>query len=55
MSKVLTIAKRTERGWTDYQPNKSKTNCDDCGARLYVAPDGKTLYCDNVNGAHTNG
>lgn len=48
----MTIAKRTKTGWTPHQPNKEKYHCDDCGARLYVAPDGKTKYCDKVSTNH---
>lgn len=47
------IAKRIQGGWTNSQPNTDKLNCDDCGARLWVAPDGKTLYCDNASDKHT--
>ena len=33
--------------WSDKQyDNKDKEKCDMCGSRLYVAPDGKTIYCD---------
>lgn len=45
----MKIAKRTATGWTDRVINKAKYNCDDCGARLWVAPDGKTLYCNAVH------
>lgn len=48
----MTIAKRLKNGWTNYQTNKSKEVCDDCKAQLYVAPDGKTLYCDNISDKH---
>lgn len=51
-TKVLTIAKRLPGGWTPYQPNESKETCDDCGAALWVAPDGKTLYCDKISTKH---
>lgn len=45
----LTIARRVPNGWTPYEPNQSKDTCDWCNARLYVAPDGKTLYCDAMH------
>lgn len=48
----MKIAKRIEGGWTNYQVNHNKYNCDDCGSRLYVAPDGKTKYCDNLSDKH---
>lgn len=48
----MKIAKRTATGWTPYQPNTDKLKCDDCQARLYIAPDGKTLYCDNISDKH---
>lgn len=51
--RLLTIAKRLPGGgWTKYQPNKQPEHCDDCGARLYVAPDGRTLYCDQATTKH---
>lgn len=46
----MKIAKRTKAGWTAYVPNKQKYNCDECGAQLWVAPDGKSKYCDKVHG-----
>lgn len=49
---MIQIAKRTFAGWTPYRDNKSHTHCDDCGERLYVAPDGKTLYCDKNTTKH---
>lgn len=48
----MKIAKRTNKGWTERQANKQKYNCDDCGAQLYVAPDGKTVYCDKLSEKH---
>jgi len=45
----IKIAKRLKSDWTDYQENKSVSNCDDCGARLWVAPDGKSLYCNAIH------
>jgi len=48
----MKIAKRIINGWTEYQLNKSKYSCDDCKAQLYIAPDGKTLYCDNISKQH---
>lgn len=53
--KTLTVAKRLppEQGtWTEYQANKSLTHCDDCGAVLWIAPDGKSLYCDALAPEH---
>lgn len=50
--KALKIAKRIAGGWTDRQPNKQEFNCDDCGAALWVAPDGKSIYCDNLSNEH---
>lgn len=44
----MKIAKRTKTGWTAYQLNKNKMFCDDCKSRLYIAPDGKTKYCDTA-------
>ena len=26
--------------------NKKKYHCDMCGEKLWVAPDGKSIYCD---------
>lgn len=48
----MKIAKRLPNGWTPYQINKNKYICDDCQARLYIAPDGKTPYCDNISDKH---
>lgn len=51
--KIFTIAKRlVGGGWTEYQPNKSRDNCDDCGAALWVAPDGKSVYCNAASDKH---
>ena len=34
--------------WADKpKENKNHLFCDMCGAKLWVAPDGKTIYCDN--------
>lgn len=52
MTKTLTIAKRLKNGWTEPQENKSQDWCDDCTQILWVAPDGKTLYCDNLSSKH---
>ena len=49
---MVKVAKRIRRGWTEYQTNKQKYNCDDCGARLWVAPDGKSLYCNFATPKH---
>lgn len=48
----MKIAKRLPAGWTDRQPNKQKYICDDCQSKLWVAPDGKTVYCDNLSDKH---
>ena len=48
----MTIAKRLKTVWTNYQPNVKKYHCDDCDAQLYVAPDGKTKYCDKISTKH---
>lgn len=48
----MKIAKRTKTGWTAYQLNKNKMFCDDCKSRLYIAPDGKTKYCDKISIKH---
>lgn len=45
----MKIAKRLKNGWTKRVPNKQKYNCDDCGSQLWVAPDGKSVYCDAVH------
>lgn len=45
----LTIARRINGGWTNYLPQKNDTHCDWCKNRLYVAPDGKTLYCNHLH------
>jgi len=49
------VAKRLTNGWTEYQRNNNKNTCDDCGAKLWVAPDGKSLYCDNQSELHEEG
>lgn len=46
--KVFTIALRTVDGWLMKQENKSKTHCDCCNAKLWVAPHGMK-YCDEVH------
>jgi len=48
----MKIAKRIKNGWTDRQSNKQKYKCDDCGQKLHVAPDGKTIFCDNLSDKH---
>ena len=48
----MKISKRLKNGWTERQTNKQKYICDDCGNRLWVAPDGKTIYCNNLSKAH---
>lgn len=50
--KYIKIAKRVKGGWTERQSNKQKYVCDDCGKQLFVAPDGKTVYCDNESELH---
>ena len=47
----MNISKRLATGWSDKQANKNKYNCDECSAALWVAPDGKTLYCNAVHEA----
>ena len=44
----MKISKRTQTGWSYDHDNESKTNCDDCKAKLYEAPHGGT-YCDTVH------
>ena len=51
---AIKIARRLENGWTEYLPNEQDYNCDWCGAKLWVAPDGKSLYCDAVHAQKTN-
>jgi len=46
---MIKIAKRLKNGWTERVANKQKYNCDDCGSKLWVAPDGKTIYCNEVH------
>lgn len=53
--KVFKIAKRVQGGWTERQVNLSRDNCDDCGAQLWVAPDGQTIYCNDAAPEHTSG
>lgn len=49
MARVKTIALRIAGGWKNGVQNKDPLNCDIDGARLWVAPDGKTLYCNQVH------
>ncbi len=44
----MKIAKRLKHGWTPTMQNKSKTHCDDCGARLWIAPH-NGIYCNAVH------
>lgn len=48
----MQIAKRTKNGWTERQENINKEYCDDCNKRLWIAPDGETIYCDNMSDKH---
>lgn len=48
----MTISKRLVNGWTEQQVNNQKYVCDDCGAKLWVAPDGKTIYCNETATEH---
>lgn len=41
----MNINVRTKTGWKKRQ-NKSKYICDICGDKLWIAPDGKTIYCN---------
>ena len=41
----MEIKRRTATGWTDFQPNKSKTHCDVCGDKLWINP-GNEKYCN---------
>ena len=49
---VRVQAKYDPKNSAEFEPweygveNKQKYNCDACGAQLWVAPDGKTKYCD---------
>ena len=37
-------------GWLEHKtPNKDKLYCDICHKQLWVAPDGKTIYCNTNN------
>lgn len=42
------ISLRTPNGWSYGFENGSKTNCDLCGAKLWIAPHGG-IYCDAVH------
>lgn len=42
------IVLRLKEGWSETVNNKSRTLCDKCGAKLWVAPHGKK-YCDEVH------
>lgn len=48
----MKIAKRIKDGWTSRQVNQQKYNCDDCGAGLWAAPDGKSIYCNELSDKH---
>lgn len=48
----MKIAKRIKDGWTKPQSNRHKYTCDDCGQQLHVAPDGKTIFCNNESDKH---
>lgn len=49
------IANNTNIGkWSSNKhDNKSKTHCDMCGSKLWVKPDGKSLYCDKEHRERT--
>lgn len=50
MARPKKINLRVEGGWHDERvSNKAPYHCDIDGSRLYVAPDGKTVYCDKVH------
>lgn len=50
MARPKMINLRIEGGWHDKKvPNKTPYHCDIDGERLFVAPDGKTVYCDKVH------
>ena len=44
----MKINRRARIGWIAKQENRSKTHCDICGEKLWVAPDGKTVYCNTA-------
>ena len=44
----MKITLRLKEGWSEKVTNKSKTNCDRCGSKLWIAPHGG-LYCDNIH------
>lgn len=46
----MKINLRAKEGWIDEKvENKQKWNCDIDNEKLYVAPDGETVYCDKVH------
>lgn len=42
----MNINIRIKGGWKANIKNKSKSHCDRCGSKLWVAPDNKTIYCN---------
>jgi hypothetical protein len=42
----MKINRRIKGGWVRNQKNNQKYTCDICGEKLWVAPDGKTVYCN---------
>lgn len=53
MKRNYTINKRSKNGWVKVV-NNQKYVCDKCGAKLWVAPDGKTIYCNTDNCGDNN-
>ena len=44
----MKINQRTKNGWLPkMRHNKDKYVCDICKSKLWVAPDNKTVYCNN--------
>ena len=44
----MKISMRTAKGWSEKVENRSDTNCDRCGAKLFQAPHGG-IYCDAIH------
>ncbi len=54
MARPKMIRLRVEGGWSDEKvPNKTPYVCDIDGAQLHVAPDGKTVFCNQVHNLET--
>ena len=47
-----TINIRTADGWSTATQTVKNNICPLCYAKLYVAPDGKTIYCDEIHCDH---